>query len=43
MIVVTGLLVRTFDAGFHGIGELTIYDTALRIGAKLGLRPQRVY
>jgi hypothetical protein len=26
-----------------GIGELTVYDTALRIGAKLGLEPDRVY
>jgi len=27
----------------HGIGELTVYDTALRIGAKLGLLPTKVY
>lgn len=27
----------------HGIGELTVYDSALRIGAKLGLLPRRVY
>lgn len=27
----------------HGIGELTVYDTALRIGAKLGLLPKKVY
>ena len=27
----------------HGIGELTVYDTALRIGARLGHRPKRVY
>lgn len=26
-----------------GIGELYVYDTALRIGAKLGLLPQKVY
>lgn len=26
-----------------GIGELTVYDTALRIGAKLNLEPGRVY
>src|SRR5262249_51982407 len=26
-----------------GIGELTIYDTALRIGGKLGLEPDVVY
>jgi hypothetical protein len=44
---------RNFEELFHliesaighiwGIGELTIYDTALRIGAKLGLYPERVY
>ncbi len=27
----------------QGIGELTIYDTALRIGARLGYLPTRVY
>lgn len=27
----------------HGIGELAVYDTALRIGARLGLDPERVY
>ena len=27
----------------HGIGDLTIYDTALRIGAKLGLEPNVVF
>ena len=27
----------------HGIGELTVYDTALRIGARLGFLPERVY
>jgi hypothetical protein len=26
-----------------GIGPLTVYDTALRIGAKLGIKPNRVY
>lgn len=26
-----------------GIGELTVYDTALRIGAKLGVEPAHVY
>jgi hypothetical protein len=26
-----------------GIGELYVYDTSLRIGAHLGLRPERVY
>jgi hypothetical protein len=27
----------------HGIGELYVYDTALRIGAKLSLAPTKVY
>jgi hypothetical protein len=27
----------------QGIGELTVYDTALRIGAKLGHLPKAVY
>jgi hypothetical protein len=27
----------------RGIGELTVYDTALRIGARFGLEPARVY
>jgi hypothetical protein len=26
-----------------GIGELAVYDTALRIGARLGLEPAKVY
>lgn len=26
-----------------GIGDLTVYDTALRIGAKLGVQPEAVY
>ena len=25
------------------VGELTVYDTALRIGARLGLEPEKVY
>lgn len=25
------------------IGELTVYDTALRVGARFGLEPSRVY
>lgn len=43
----------TFDELFHfledkigkidGIGPLMIYDTALRLGAKLGLKPEKVY
>lgn len=35
--------VTTAIGALHGIGELTVYDTALRIGAKLGLLPKRVY
>jgi len=34
------------DAAFHdvtGIGELYVYDTALRLGAKLSLEPTKVY
>ena len=27
----------------HGVGELMVYDTSLRIGAKIGYFPQRVY
>jgi hypothetical protein len=27
----------------HGVGELMVYDTALRIGAKLRVMPDRVY
>ncbi len=27
----------------EGVGELMVYDTSLRIGAKLGLKPGRVY
>jgi hypothetical protein len=27
----------------RGVGELLVYDTAFRIGAKLGLEPDRVY
>ena len=27
----------------HGVGELAVYDTALHIGARLGLDPERVY
>jgi imidazolonepropionase-like amidohydrolase len=39
-------LYRRVDAAIgalHGIGELTVYDTALRIGAKLGYLPKKVY
>ena len=36
-------LVRDLIEPIPGIGELMIYDTALRIGAKLNLKPMRVY
>ncbi len=36
-------LVDTLLLSVWGIGELYIYDTALRIGAKLGYLPQKVY
>ena len=35
--------VREAIGSIEGIGRLTIYDTALRIGAKLSLAPKRVY
>lgn len=36
-------LVEETIGAIRGIGPLTVYDTALRIGAKLGHKPQRVY
>jgi hypothetical protein len=36
-------LVRELIGPINGIGELAIYDTALRIGARFGLAPERVY
>ena len=36
-------IVKRVISGIPGIGELTVYDTALRIGAKLDLAPERVY
>lgn len=36
-------LVSDTIGNIHGIGELTIYDTAHRIGARSGLRPQHVF
>lgn len=36
-------LVSDTIGDIHGIGELTIYDTAHRIGARFGKRPQHVY
>lgn len=37
------LEVRNAIGSIPGIGDLTVYDTALRIGAKFGLQPDRVY
>lgn len=37
-----GVVLRVGDLT-RGIGELAVYDTALRIGAKLDLSPLRVY
>ncbi|MBE0408658.1 MAG: hypothetical protein IBX69_02875 [Anaerolineales bacterium] len=37
------LLIESRVGGIHGIGELYIYDTSLRIGAKLGLLPTKMY
>jgi hypothetical protein len=31
------------DCRINGIGELAVYDTAVRIGAYLNLSPQRIY
>jgi hypothetical protein len=36
-------LISDTIGSIRGIGELMIYDTAHRIGARLGLRPQHVY
>ncbi|MGO9930423.1 MAG: hypothetical protein ACLPV8_01190 [Steroidobacteraceae bacterium] len=35
--------IKRIVGSIHGIGELYIYDTAVRIGAKRGLPPDRVY
>jgi hypothetical protein len=35
--------VHSIVGGIRGIGELYVYDTALRIGAKLGLEPTVVF
>jgi hypothetical protein len=39
------LFQRVQDAigGIRGVGELTVYDVAARIGASLGMMPDRVY
>ena len=36
-------LVNEMIRPIFGVGELMVYDTALRIGAKLGLEPQEVF
>ncbi len=36
-------LVQNAIGRIQGVGRLTVYDTTLRIGAKLGLAPQGVY
>lgn len=36
-------LVQREIGGIHGIGELTVYDTAYRLGAFCGLEPEEVY
>ncbi len=36
-------VVETMLEPISGIGELYVYDTTLRIGAKLGLFPKKVY
>jgi hypothetical protein len=36
-------LVRRTVEPIPGVGELYVYDTALRIGAKLGVSPEMVY
>jgi hypothetical protein len=36
-------LVRKTIGSIHGVGELMVYDTADRLGAHLGLEPERVY
>jgi hypothetical protein len=36
-------LIEQLIRPIHMIGELTVYDTSLRIGARFGLEPERVY
>jgi hypothetical protein len=36
-------IIEKFEKDFKGIGPLTIYDTAHRIGCRLGLKPEKVY
>ena len=37
------LIVEKAIGSIPGVGELMVYDTSLRIGANLGLEPERVY
>ena len=37
------VLVQRTAGDFHGFGRLTVYDTAHRLGAYLGLSPEHVY
>jgi hypothetical protein len=36
-------LVQSEIGGIYGVGELTVYDVTTRLGAFLGLEPERVY
>lgn len=36
-------MVEEVSGSIPGIGELAVYDTALRIGARFGVEPRRVY
>src|SRR5262245_48111916 len=36
-------LVESIIGSIYRIGELAVYDTALRIGVRLGLEPKKVY
>lgn len=36
-------LINSLIRPIHGIGDLVIYDTALRIGIKLGIKPEYIY
>jgi hypothetical protein len=35
--------IETLIGAIEGVGELMVYDTSLRIGAKVGVQPDRVY
>jgi hypothetical protein len=37
------ITISTAIGGIRGVGELLVYDTSLRIGARLGLQPELVY